>query len=143
MFNNRRNVRIAWSDCDPAGIVFYPRYFAMFDQSTVMLIERALGIPKQQMYTAYDFAGYPSVAAHARFLIPTSFGDDVVIETSITKIGRSSFSLTHRLSKDGALAVEGFDTRAWVVRDPDRPGGLRALPLPEDVAARFSAEAPA
>lgn len=24
---NRRTIRIEWGDCDPAGIVFYPRYF--------------------------------------------------------------------------------------------------------------------
>ncbi len=140
MFSNRRNVRIEWGDCDPAGIVFYPRYFAMFDHSTVLLIERALGMPKHRLYETYDFAGYPSVATRARFLIPSSFGDDVVIESAITEIGRSSFSLTHRLTKDGALAVEGFDTRAWVVRDPSRPGGLRAVPLPDEVVARFKAD---
>ncbi len=39
MFTNRRTVRIEWGDCDPAGIVFYPRYIAMFDHSTVLLIE--------------------------------------------------------------------------------------------------------
>src|SRR3954447_22955537 len=100
MFSNRRNLRIEWGDCDPAGIVFYPRYFAMFDHSTVLLIERALGMPKHRMYEAYNFAGYPSVAARARFLIPTRYGDNVIIETSITAVGRSSFSLTHRLSKD-------------------------------------------
>jgi 4-hydroxybenzoyl-CoA thioesterase len=137
MFTNRRNVRIEWGDCDPAGIVFYPRYFAMFDHSTVLLIERALGMPKHRLYEAYDFGGYPSVATRARFLISSSYGDDVVIETSIAEVKRSSFSLAHRLTKDGALAVEGFDTRAWVVRDPSRPGGLRAVPMPEDVVARF------
>ena len=29
MLTNSRTVRIEWGDCDPAGIVFYPRYFAM------------------------------------------------------------------------------------------------------------------
>ena len=29
MFSIRRTVRIEWGDCDPAGIVFYPRYFAI------------------------------------------------------------------------------------------------------------------
>ena len=33
MPSNARTVRIEWGDCDPAGIVFYPRYFAMFDHS--------------------------------------------------------------------------------------------------------------
>src|SRR5829696_10113048 len=135
MFSTRRTLRIEWGDCDPAGIVFYPRYFAMFDHSTVLLIERALGMSKHRMYETYDFGGYPSVAARARFLIPTRYGDDVIIDTSITEVGRSSFSLAHRLTKDGALAVEGFETRAWVVRD--RRGGLRAVPMPEDVVEHF------
>ena len=28
MLVNTRVVRIEWGDCDPAGIVYYPRYFA-------------------------------------------------------------------------------------------------------------------
>jgi 4-hydroxybenzoyl-CoA thioesterase len=139
MFTSRRSLRIEWGDCDPASIVFYPRYFAMFDHSTVLLIERALGMSKHRMYEAYDFGGHPLVATRARFLIPTSYGDDVEIETSIAEVKRSSFSLAHRLTKGGVLAVECFETRAWVVRDPARPGGLRAVPMPEDVVARFKA----
>src|SRR5437773_7669401 len=57
MLTNRRTIRIAWGDCDPAGIVFYPRYFAMFDHSTVLLVERALGMAKHKLYGAYDFDG--------------------------------------------------------------------------------------
>ena len=41
MFVNRRTVRIEWGDCDPAGIVYYPRYFQMFDASTQYLFEAA------------------------------------------------------------------------------------------------------
>jgi 4-hydroxybenzoyl-CoA thioesterase len=139
MFTTRRTVRIEWGDCDPAGIVFYPNYFAMFDHSTVLLIERALGMKKDALYRHYGFGGYPSVEAKARFILPTRYGDDVEIQTEITKLGRSSFSLQHRLSLDGALAVEGHETRVWVVRDPSRPGGFRAHPMPEDVLARFGA----
>ena len=138
MFSTRRTFRIEWGDCDPAGIVFYPRYFEMFDHSTVLLIEQALGMRKLKLYEHYNFAGYPSVETQARFHLPTRFGDDVEIESAITKVGRSSFSLQHRLTLDGALAVEGSETRCWVARDPARPGGLRAEPLPDDVVARFS-----
>jgi 4-hydroxybenzoyl-CoA thioesterase len=139
MFSTRRTVRIEWGDCDPAGIVFYPRYFAMFDHSTVLLIEQALGMRKHKLYEHYGFAGYPSVETGARFHIPTRYGDDVEIETTITRVGRASFSLQHRLTLNGALAVEGNETRCWVVRDESRPGGLRAHPIPDDVVARFRA----
>ena len=92
MFSNRRMVRIEWGDCDPAGIVFYPRYFEMFDHSTVLLIERALGMRKLELYERYGFAGHPAVETQARFHLPTRFGDDVEIESAITKLGRSSLA---------------------------------------------------
>jgi 4-hydroxybenzoyl-CoA thioesterase len=139
MLSNTRTVRIEWGDCDPAGIVFFPRYFAMFDHSTTLLIERALGIRKAQFNERYPFDGYPVVDTRARFLLPTRFGDDVAIETRLLAIRRSSFDLTHRLSKDGELAAEGFETRVWSVRDKSRPGGYRAEPIPPEVVAKLTA----
>jgi 4-hydroxybenzoyl-CoA thioesterase len=139
MLTNRRDVRIVWGDCDPAGIVYYPRYFEMFDTSTTALFERALGMTKYQFLKAYDSLGYPMVDTRARFLLPTRYGDDVVIETTITEIKRSSFAVTHRLLKDGALAVEGFETRVWVARDPDDADRIRAKPLPDEIIAKLKA----
>ena len=141
MFTRKRTVRIEWGDCDPAGIVFYPNYFAMFDHSTVLLIEEALGMRKIEMYKTYDFGGYPSVDMRARFHLPTRYGDDVVIETAVAKVGRSSIALEHRLTLEGALAVEGADTRVWVVRDSERAGGFRSQPIPADVVTRLTATA--
>ena len=138
MFSIRRTVRIEWGDCDPAGIVFYPRYFAMFNHSTELLIEGALGVKKITLNKQHGLGGFPSVAAEARFLLATRYGDDVEIESAFTRIGRSSFAIQHKLTLGGALAVEGNETRCWVVRDDSRPGGLRAQPLPDDVVARFN-----
>ena len=139
MLTNRRDVRIVWGDCDPAGIVFYPRYFEMFDTSTTALFERALGMTKHQFVKAYDSVGYPMVDTRARFLLPTRYGDDVVIETTVTEIRRSSFDIRHRLMKDGELAVEGFETRVWVERDPADPDKIKAKPLPPDMVVKLSA----
>ena len=139
MFTIRRTVRIEWGDCDPAGIVFYPRYFAMFNHSTELLIEQALGVKKYTLNRQYGLGGYPSVASKAHFLLPTRYGDDVEIESAFTKIGRSSFSIHHKLTLDGALAVEANETRVWAIRDPSRAGGFRAEPLPAHMAARFGA----
>jgi 4-hydroxybenzoyl-CoA thioesterase len=142
MFTTSRMVRIEWGDCDPAGIVFYPRYFAMFNHSTELVVERAVGMKKQALYQRYGFGGIPSVHSKARFLLPTRFGDDVEIESTITRVGRTSFSLQHKLSLDGALAVEGEETRVWVVRDPSRAGEFRAQPMPDEMVACFRATAP-
>ena len=101
MLTYTRNARIEWGDCDPAGIVFFPRYFAMFDSCTTALFSQALGLSKYQFTRKYAFAGYPMVETRARFLKPTKFGDDVVIETKITKFGRSSLDVQHRITLNG------------------------------------------
>ena len=56
MLVNTRIVRIEWGDCDPAGIVYSPRYMAIFDACTSALIERALGMTKYEYLKAYDSA---------------------------------------------------------------------------------------
>jgi len=138
MLTNIRNTRIEWCDCDPAGIIFYPRYFEMFDTSTTVLIERALGMNKIDYLKAHNFAGHALVEAKARFRQPTRFGDEVAIETKMAECGRSSFKIEHRLTKAGALAVESFETRVWIVRRADDPKRVKSQPIPAEVLARFN-----
>src|SRR6476661_7719101 len=124
MLRNVRTTRIEWCDCDPAGIIFYPRYFEIFDTGTTALIERALGMNKIAYLKAYDFVGHPVVETRARFRQPTRFGDDISIETKLVECGESTFKLEHRISKGGALAVEGFETRVWAKRDAGGRGRM-------------------
>jgi 4-hydroxybenzoyl-CoA thioesterase len=138
MFSNTRNTRIEWGDCDPAGIIFYARYFEIFDTSTTMLIECALGMKKIEYLKAFDFLGHPVVETRAKFRLPTRFGDEVAIETALTACGRSSFKIEHRLTHAGALAVEGFETRAWVIRDPADPKRIKSQAIPPEVVARLT-----
>lgn len=136
---NTRTVKIEWGDCDPAGIVFYPRYFAMFDASTTALFERALAMTKYQFLKRYDALGYPMLDTAARFLTPTRFGDSVTIETSVPRLGRSSFDVTHRLTKDGELAVECTEKRVWVTRDPNDAERIKSQAIPDEIVRRLSA----
>ena len=99
-FSNSRKVRIEWADCDPAGIVFYPRYFEIFDAATSALFERALGMTMFQMFKTFNSAGYPLARTRARFVRPTRYGDDVTVETAVT-FGQASFEIAHHISHNG------------------------------------------
>jgi len=136
MLINSRNIRIQWGDCDPAGIVFFPRYLAMFDDSTAMLFERALGVTKFELIQREHFSGFPLVDIRARFLIPSRFGDDVVVESGVSEFRRSSFDVQHRLLKAGELAVECHETRVWTFKDAD--GRMKGVPIPEEIRAKFA-----
>ena len=83
--SSTRTVRIEWGDCDPAGIIFYPRYFEIFDAATAALFERALGLTKFQQLKQFDFAGYPLARTRAKFIRPTRFGD---VRNEIAKLRR-------------------------------------------------------
>jgi 4-hydroxybenzoyl-CoA thioesterase len=137
MFVNRRKVRIEWGDCDPAGIVYYPRYFAMFDHSTAMLLEAATGYTKYRMREVYDFVGFPMIDTGAKFYIPSKFGDDIVIESTISELGKSSFNIAHKVWKGDQLAIEAHEKRVWVGRHPDDPAKIKSKPIPEEVANKL------
>jgi 4-hydroxybenzoyl-CoA thioesterase len=136
----RRQITIDWGLCDPAGIVFNPRFFEMFDASTWMLFDAALGVKANELAKVYGIIGIPLVDAGANFLKPVKFGDTAEIASRITEFRRSSFDIEHRISVGGELAVEGTETRVWAARDNVNPEKFGGIAIPADVIARFSAE---
>ncbi len=133
MLVNSREVEIEWADCDPAGIVYFPRYFSMMDTATVHLFEAALGMKKIAWTQKFGIVGIPMVDAGAKFIIPSRYGDVIRIESSATDIRRSSFDIGHRVFKGDKLAIEGRETRVWTGRDPADPDRLKSVAIPEAV----------
>src|SRR3954468_9598400 len=136
MFVHRRDVQIQWGDCDPANIVYYPRYFEMFDDSTSIMFEAA-GFSKQDIVKKYGLVGIPMVDTRAKSHIASTHGDWIIIESRVEKFGRSSFEVTHKVFKGASLAIEAFETRVLVGRHPDDPNRLKSAPMPQEIIAKF------
>lgn len=134
---NRREQAIEWGDCDPAGIVYYPRYFAFFDNATAALFGAA-GWPKHEMVETFGIVGIPMVDTRATFRIPSRWGETIAIESRIADWRRSSFDVEHRVFKGDALAIEAWETRVWAGRDPQDPTKIKGQPIPDAVKARFA-----
>jgi 4-hydroxybenzoyl-CoA thioesterase len=135
MLVHRRNLRIEWAQCDPAGIVFYPQFFIIFDTSTGQLFERT-GLSASAIREKYQIIGFPLVDCRARFLLPCRFDDTVIVETQISEWGRTSFTVRHRILKDEGAAAEGFEKRIWATRHAD--GSIKPEPVPEEIKASLS-----
>src|SRR5205085_11823200 len=88
---SRRDLTIEWGHCDPAGIVFHPRFIEYFDWCCALLLEKATGLGKSQLREAYGFAGFPIVDLQAKFLSPVAYGDSVCIYSTVSALKRSSF----------------------------------------------------
>ena len=136
MFSHTMTLSIQFGDCDPAGIVYYPNYFRFFDNATASMLSAAFGMVKRDWLAHYAIAGIPMVDTGARFLKPSTFGDTVKIVSEIFELGRSSFSVRHRLLKDEELAIEAHEKRVWVVREGEH---ICSAPLPDDVRQLLSA----
>jgi 4-hydroxybenzoyl-CoA thioesterase len=133
----RRQLTVEWGDCDPAGIVFTPRFFAFFDASSWLLFEAALGVKQQDIASTYGIIGIALVDARANFLKPIKFGDKIEIASRVSEFRRSSFDVEHRISLGGELAVEGGETRVWAMRSTDDPEKIATASIPKDVIAKF------
>jgi 4-hydroxybenzoyl-CoA thioesterase len=134
---NRKTIDIEWGDCDPAQIVYYPRYFAYFDACTAGLFKKA-GLPKRQMLKTYQIVGIPMVDVRATFMAPSRFSDTVIVESEITEWRRSSFCVRHRLFNQGVLAVECLETRVWAAVSATDEEKIESKPVPREVIERFS-----
>lgn len=137
MLTNRKKILIEWGDCDPAGIVYFPRYFEYCDACTHALFARA-GLPKAQMMKTYGIEGIPIVDARGKFLAPSRFGDTVEVESRIVAWGRSSFSVQHRIFRGKEMAAEIDEIRVWVKRARSESGGLKGQAIPQEVKRHFA-----
>jgi|SRR5580700_10675698 4-hydroxybenzoyl-CoA thioesterase len=138
MFVNRVRIRVEFGDCDPAQIVFFANYFRWFDECTTALF-RAAGLPLKQLFKTHGVIGIPLVETRARFIIPSSFGDELVAESCVTEWRKSSFVISHKFLQNGKLAVEGWETHVWAAAHPTEAHRMQGVPLPQEVIRKLSA----
>ena len=134
--SSRHDVTVEWGDCDPAGIVYYPSYFRWCDQATHRLL-RVAGITRNEIHGGQWKEGTPLVHAECSFRRASQTGEKLVIESHVTKFGRSSFTISHVFrDATGEIAAEGTETRIWARKDGDARS-LKAIAIPEDVRRRL------
>ncbi|NQV57311.1 MAG: acyl-CoA thioesterase [Rhodospirillales bacterium] len=125
-----------FSDCDPAKIMFYPRYFQWFDRASQQIFNE-VGLPWNETWAQYDMGGFPLVDASASFKAPARMDETVQMETWIDEWRGRTFVVKHVVSRDGEILVEGQEIRVWAVHDASRPAGIRAAEIPEEIKAKF------
>jgi len=89
-FERERVVR--FSDCDPAGIVFYPQYFVMFNGLVEDWFDDGLQIGYERL-VAQRRIGLPTVRLEADFRGVSRFGDKVKLALAVERVGERSLTL--------------------------------------------------
>lgn len=128
----RQTFVVDFADCDPAKIVFYPRYFEWFDRGSERLF-RDRGLPWHIMWPERDLVGLPIVDAHAKFIAPSRMGDEITVESWVDEWRGKTFVMKHQVINNGVTTVEGHEIRVWAKRDEGSPRGMRAESVPQDI----------
>lgn len=84
---------IRFSDSDPAGIVFFPVYFRMFNDVLEDWIRQVLGVAWEEEFFTHQHM-FPLVHVEADFKEARSMGQTVDLSLVLEKIGRTSFTYT-------------------------------------------------
>lgn len=129
-----RLIQIEFNHCDPAGIVFYPRYFEMTNSVIENFFADVAGRSFAQMHRGVPNGvpnGVPTARIEADFIAPSRLGDKVLFLLHITKIGRSSIALTITGRLGAETRMHAHLTLVWV------DGGSSA-PWPDDMRARLT-----
>ncbi|WP_374435373.1 acyl-CoA thioesterase [Inhella sp.] len=131
--------RIRFSHCDPAGIVFFPQVFVLFQGLVEDWFNEALHIDYADLLGPRR-VGLPTVALNTEFRAVSRQADAVRLSLGLERIGRRSFTLALELrGAGGELRVAARQTLVSTDLDTHR-----AMELPADVLAalqRFNAEA--
>lgn len=130
----RNTVQVRFGHCDPAGIVFYPRYFEMLNDLVEDWFAQALDWPFDVMH-AIDRAGMPTAALDCRFHAPSRLGDRLTRELRVAHLGESSCVLDIRFAGPDGDARLTATPRLVCVNLED----LAPRPLPAGVRAAMRA----
>lgn len=128
----RRIQQIEFNHCDPAGLVFYPRYFEMANSVIENFFADEIGRSFAQIHLEGAKTAVPTVHIEADFIGPLRLGDRVEFTLVVRRVGGSSAVVEIMGSKEGETRLRLRLTLVWVEN-------MKPKPWPEAIRARLVA----
>jgi 4-hydroxybenzoyl-CoA thioesterase len=127
------NVEIRFGDCDPAGIVFFPRYHRWMDGASLNFFMSCGVPPWHVLEETTGIVGTPLLEHHTRFLKSATYGEKLTITTRIEEWRNKAFLQKHVVTRGDDLICESTETRIFVVRDKQDRRRLHGIAVPDDI----------
>jgi len=127
------DINIRFEHCDPAGIVFYPRYFEMFNRVVEDWFANGLDTDFRCLHDDMK-SGIPTVHADCDFMLPSRLGDIVTFDLTVERIKSSSFTLNISAHAQSNERLRAKLILAFVSLD----GGIRAVPIPDAIREKMA-----
>jgi 4-hydroxybenzoyl-CoA thioesterase len=129
-----RQIRVEFNHCDPAGIVFYPRYYEMMNSVCENFFRDRVGVPFEAMVGGGH--GVPTARAETDFRAPSRLGEVLDWALSVERVGGSSATFRLTATCAGEHRLTAILTLVWVAGGrPERwPDAMRAALATEEEA---------
>ncbi len=124
-----REQLMRFGHCDPAGIVFYPRYFEMLNELVEDWFAQGLGLSFEQLIGQRRL-GMPTAQLETRFKRISRQGDRLCQRLRLTRLGGSSLTLAVSFDGDDGPRVEFDQVLVCTSLDTHKPH-----PMPDDLRA--------
>lgn len=128
----RRKVR--FQHCDPAAIVFYPRYFEMINSVVEDYFAEVVEMDFRAMHAEHH-VGVPTVSLETQFHAPSRLGDELEFSLEVAALGTTSLSLQVRAHCRGEARLSCQTTLVFVDMQSGRP-----IAWPDAMRQRFVTE---
>ncbi len=122
---------IRFSHCDPAAIVYFPRFFDLAHSTMEDWFTDGLGIALRELIRERRI-GTPTVKINCDFVKPLRMGDTLRFELRVSKLGNASVNLNYRGTKDGIEHLQITQTLVFMNLD-----SAKATSIPNDVRERI------
>ena len=128
VFTVQRLVR--FSDCDPAGMVFYPHYFVMLNGLVEDWFTHALAVDYAQ-FLGQRRLGLPMASLQCDFKVPSRMGETLALHLRLLRLGRCSLTLGIECAGPAPDGRVRWRAQAVIVTTSLAHDG--AIPVPDDV----------
>jgi 4-hydroxybenzoyl-CoA thioesterase len=128
-----RTVPIRFSHCDPAGIVYFPNYFDMFNGLIEDWYTEQLDVDYSELILN-ERHGFPFVHIETDFKIPSRMGDHLDLTLLLTRVGHSSLSTVIVGHLDGTERLRARLTTVMTSLE-----SRKAIELPPALRRKFEA----
>jgi 4-hydroxybenzoyl-CoA thioesterase len=125
---------VRFQHCDPAEIVFYPRYYEMLNATIEEWFETRLGTSFAEIHGSMG-RGVPTIAQETRYLRPSRLGDRLDFTLAPVRLGGTSVTLSVAVACAGEPRVSFTTTLVWYAKADGRP-----RPWPDALRAAIAKE---
>ena len=122
---------VRFAHCDPAGIVFYPRFFELMQEATEDFFRYAIGMPFEDLVNR-DGIVMPIVSLDVGWHAPSRLADVLEIDVAVARLGGASIDFAYEMTCRGERRTSARTTQVQTRRDTGR-----STPIVEPMRGRL------